>query len=61
MKRIFNSGAFFVFLSVIGPGLITSLADNDAGGITTYSIAGAHFGYSMLWSLIPITIALVFI
>ena len=61
MKKIFNNGAFFVFLSVIGPGLITSLVDNDAGGITTYSVAGAHFGYSMLWSLIPITVALVII
>src|SRR3989338_5117242 len=58
MKRIFNSGAFFVFLSVIGPGLITSLADNDAGGVTTYSIAGAHFGYRMLWILAVITIML---
>ena len=50
-----------MFLSVIGPGLITSSVDNDAGGIATYSIAGAHFGYSMLWSLIPITIILVIV
>lgn len=46
-------------LSTIGPGIITANVDNDAGGITTYSIAGAHFGYSLLWSLIPITIALI--
>ncbi len=50
-----------LFLSVLGPGLITSSVDNDAGGIATYSVAGAHFGYSMLWSLIPITIVLVIV
>jgi Mn2+/Fe2+ NRAMP family transporter len=48
-----------VFMAVIGPGIITANVDNDAGGITTYSIAGASFGYSLLWSLIPITIALI--
>src|SRR6202166_1914656 len=47
-----------LFLAVVGPGLITSNVDNDAGGITTYTTAGAHFGYTMLWSLIPMTIAL---
>ena len=47
-----------VFLAVIGPGLITSNVDNDAGGITTYTVAGAQFGYMLLWSLIPMTIAL---
>ncbi|MFZ3202102.1 MAG: Nramp family divalent metal transporter [Candidatus Acidiferrales bacterium] len=47
-----------VLLAVIGPGLITSNVDNDAGGITTYTIAGAQFGYTLLWSLIPMTIAL---
>jgi len=49
----------FIFLSVLGPGIITATVDNDAGGIYTYSVAGAHFGYSLLWSLVPITIALV--
>jgi NRAMP (natural resistance-associated macrophage protein)-like metal ion transporter len=48
-----------MFLSVIGPGIITANADNDVGGITTYSLAGAQFGYSLLWLLIPVTIALV--
>lgn len=48
-----------IFLSILGPGIITANVDNDAGGIATYSIAGAHFGYSMLWSLIPITVALI--
>jgi len=47
-----------LFLAVVGPGLITSNVDNDAGGITTYSVVGAKFGYAMLWSLIPIAIAL---
>src|SRR5450432_2876349 len=46
-------------LAVIGPGFITASVDNDAGGIWTYSIAGAQFGYSLLWTMIPITIALV--
>ncbi|MBV6341011.1 Nramp family divalent metal transporter [Candidatus Magnetobacterium casense] len=50
---------FIILLSIVGPGIITANVDNDAGGITTYSLAGAHFGYSLLWSLIPITIALI--
>ena len=48
-----------VFLAVVGPGFITANVDNDAGGIFTYSQAGAQFGYSLLWTMIPITIALV--
>lgn len=47
-----------IFLTLVGPGIITSNVDNDAGGIATYSMAGAHFGYALLWSLIPITVAL---
>src|SRR5271167_4203581 len=47
-----------LLLAVLGPGLITSNVDNDAGGISTYSLAGAQFGYMLLWSLIPMTIAL---
>src|SRR5947207_5998951 len=46
-------------LAVVGPGFITADVDNDAGGIATYSVAGAQFGYSLLWTMIPITIALV--
>ncbi len=46
-------------LAVIGPGIITANVDNDAGGITTYSLAGAQFGYGLLWTLIPITVALI--
>ncbi|MCX6695236.1 MAG: Nramp family divalent metal transporter [Candidatus Altiarchaeota archaeon] len=48
-------------LGIIGPGIITASVDNDAGGITTYSVAGAHFGYSMLWTLIPITFLLILV
>src|SRR5271157_4193011 len=47
-----------LLLAVIGPGLITSNVDNDAGGIATYTQAGAQYGYALLWSLIPMTIAL---
>jgi NRAMP (natural resistance-associated macrophage protein)-like metal ion transporter len=52
---------FLIFLSVLGPGIITANVDNDVGGIYTYSVAGARFGYSLLWSLIPITVALVIV
>ena len=48
-----------LFLAVVGPGFITANVDNDAGGIYTYSQAGAQFGYVLLWTMIPITIALV--
>src|SRR5262245_6437468 len=48
-----------VIIAVVGPGIITANVDNDAGGITTYSLAGAQFGYGLLWTLVPITIALV--
>src|SRR3954468_1494110 len=48
-----------LFLSVVGPGIITANVDNDAGGILTYSQAGAQFGYSLLWTMIPTTIALI--
>lgn len=47
-----------LFLAVVGPGVITSNVDNDAGGISVYSQAGAAYGYALLWSLIPMTIAL---
>jgi Mn2+/Fe2+ NRAMP family transporter len=48
-----------VFFSVIGPGFITAMVDNDAGGILTYSQAGAKYGYLPLWTLLPITLLLV--
>src|ERR1700745_842847 len=48
-----------MIVAVVGPGFITANVDNDAGGIYTYSLAGAQFGYSLLWTMIPITVALV--
>lgn len=48
-----------VFFAVVGPGFITANVDNDAGGIYTYSLAGARYGYSLLWTLIPITLVLI--
>ena len=48
-----------LFLAVLGPGFITANVDNDSGGILTYSQAGAQFGYSLLWMMIPITLALI--
>lgn len=49
---------FLIFLTVMGPGLITANADNDAGGIATYAIAGAQEGYGLLWLLLLITVNL---
>lgn len=43
---------------MLGPGIITGMADDDAGGIATYSLAGSQFGYTLLWTFIPMTIAL---
>jgi NRAMP (natural resistance-associated macrophage protein)-like metal ion transporter len=48
-----------MFFAVVGPGFITANVDNDAGGILTYSQAGAQFGHTLLWTIIPITIALI--
>jgi len=61
IKRIPLWGKIWIFLMVLGPGIITSFADNDAGGITTYSIAGSHFGYKLLWVLVLVTFALAII
>ncbi len=49
----------FLFLAVLGPGFITANVDNDAGGIYTYSQASAAFGYTLLWTMVPITLALI--
>jgi len=51
--------SIFLFLAVLGPGFITANVDNDSGGILTYSAAGATYGYSLLWTMIPITLALI--
>jgi Mn2+/Fe2+ NRAMP family transporter len=52
---------FLLLLAVVGPGIITANVDNDAGGIATYSVAGAHYGYSLLWMMPLVAIALVII
>ena len=49
-----------IFLAIAGPGLITASVDNDSGGIATYALAGARYGYTLLWTLIPITLLLIF-
>ncbi|WP_243371375.1 Nramp family divalent metal transporter [Geotalea sp. SG265] len=59
--RKVNRKNILLFLAILGPGIITANVDNDAGGITTYSLAGAHYGYDLLWVMIPTTIALVVI
>jgi Mn2+/Fe2+ NRAMP family transporter len=56
-KYIFRN--ILIFLAILGPGIITGSVDNDPGGITTYSVAGALYGYKMLWTLIPSFIVLV--
>lgn len=50
-----------LFVSIVGPGMITANIDNDAGGIATYSLAGAQFGYRFLWLIVAITVALIVI
>ncbi len=59
LKRWFTG--FLLILAVIGPGIITSNVDNDAGGIATYSLAGADFGYALLWILIPVLVLLIIV
>src|SRR5665811_2186091 len=60
-----NKKTFFtqlaIFAAILGPGIITGSVDNDAGGITTYSIAGALYGYKLIWTLIPSFIVLIII
>lgn len=60
IRSIIKSKLIFLipFLAVVGPGIITANVDNDVGGIATYSIAGAHYGYKLLWLLFIITFAL---
>ena len=62
-KKIIQTGLWKLglFFAFIGPGIITSNVDNDAGGITTYSLAGANYGLRLLWILIPVTAALIII
>ncbi len=60
-RRVFQTPlilSLIIFLGVMGPGIITANVDNDAGGITTYSLAGSQFGYSLMWLFIPMFVAL---
>jgi Mn2+/Fe2+ NRAMP family transporter len=50
-----------LLLAVVGPGIITANVDNDAGGITTYSVAGAHYGYALLWMMPLVALALIIV
>src|SRR6478736_6117009 len=63
MRKFFSRFRYrlAVFFAILGPGFITAMVDNDAGGIITYSQAGARWGYLPLWTLIPITIALILV
>src|SRR5689334_46355 len=63
MKRFLRrwKTRILIFAAVIGPGIITANVDNDAGGILTYSQAGAQFGHALLWTMIPVTLALILI
>lgn len=56
--RRFSRKRVLAFLAIMGPGLVTATADNDAGGIATYATVGAAYGYQMLWILVLITISL---
>src|SRR5437879_6660818 len=58
LGRLRRFRRLFILLAVIGPGLITTNAGNDAGAITTYSQAGAQFGFDMIWILVVITLSL---
>lgn len=61
LTRVKKAGIWkniLLFLAILGPGIITGSVDNDAGGITTYSVAGALYGYKLLWTLIPAFIVL---
>jgi Mn2+/Fe2+ NRAMP family transporter len=58
-KKLFRQLA--IFFAILGPGIITGSVDNDAGGITTYSVAGAIYGYGLIWTLIPSFVVLIII
>ena len=59
LRRSLSEYRFYAYLAVLGPGIIAANAGNDAGGIATYSSAGSAYGYSLLWTFIPMTISLV--
>jgi NRAMP (natural resistance-associated macrophage protein)-like metal ion transporter len=58
VRNKINRRNLMVLLGVLGPGIIVSMVDNDAGGIATYSVAGARYGYSIIWVMIPTVLML---
>lgn len=59
LRRYLSEYRYFTYIAILGPGIIAANAGNDAGGIATYSSVGAGFGYSMLWTFIPMTVSLI--
>ena len=59
VRRRLSSYRFYVYLAVLGPGIIAANAGNDASGIATYSSVGAAYGYTLLWAFIPMTLSLI--
>lgn len=59
LRRSLSEYRFLTYLAIVGPGIIAANAGNDAGGIATYSSVGAGFGYTLLWTFIPMTISLI--
>src|SRR6476661_7469902 len=58
-RRSASESRLFTYLAILGPGIIAANAGNDAGGIATYSSVGAAYGYTMLWTFIPMTVSLI--
>ena len=61
LRKSLSTSRFFVYLAVLGPGLIAANAGNDASGIATYSTVGAAYGYTLLWTFIPMLIGLIIV
>ena len=59
LRRYLSEYRFFAYLAILGPGLISANAGNDASGIATYSTVGAGFGYSLLWVFVPMVLSLI--
>ena len=58
-RRSLSEYRFFAYLSILGPGIIAANSGNEASGIATYSTAGADYGYTLLWSFIPMTVCFI--
>src|SRR5512141_670318 len=59
LRRSLSEYRYFTYIAILGPGIIAANAGNDAGGIATYSSVGAGFGYTLLWTFIPMTVSLI--